>query len=312
MLSSMGRIATKRLVLTATTPSFYRIAACALVANPLQSGRIIVRSYATPGRPKSSTNTRRTTKTTATKTAAKKPKKKPTAKKPAKKSRKAKTVKSKAVAKPKARRRKQLTPEKLAIVERRELRKAALFTEPKELPAHPWILFVSEQTKGTARGAADLRSRMSNLSQSFKQLPASELQRLTVACEQNKLANAAAYKTWVEGHTPQEINRAIKARLLLKRKYGLPQGDPKPIRDDRLPKKAVNAFSLFTKARWASGDHAGKGFLEGSKAIGQEWKQLPDTERYAYQDLAKANFDQYAKEVESVLHRPVYKRPTKV
>ncbi|KAI4863747.1 hypothetical protein F4820DRAFT_449712 [Hypoxylon rubiginosum] len=312
MLSSIARAAIKRVVsTTTTTTSLHRIAVSRIAVNAPKSNYAFVRSFATPGRPKASAkaSTKASTKTsTATKkrTATKKPARKQA------KSTKSKTTKSKAAVKPKpaTRRRKPLTPERQAILEKRELKKTALFTEPKHLAISPWTVFVQEQTKQKSQDPAGLRSGMTQLSQAFKALPASEFQRLTTAAEENKLAYAAAYKAWVETHTPIEINKAIRARVTLKRKYNFPVRSVKTIHDDRIPKRPLNSFSLFTKARWASGAYAHSTIPESGKAISQEWKNLPQTERQAYGDLAKSNTEHYDKEVQSVLHRTVHRRPS--
>ncbi|KAI6093787.1 hypothetical protein F4821DRAFT_5091 [Hypoxylon rubiginosum] len=285
MLSSIGRAAVKRLVSTTAATSLHRIAVPRLVANTPKPNHAFIRSFATPGRPKASTKQNAT--------------KKPVAKQ-------AKSTKSETtpelIPKRVVRRRKPLTPEKEAILEKRELKKTALLSEPKSLPVIPWTVFVKEETNHKdVPDAIGLRGRMGQLAQDYKNLPASELQRLTNVAEENKVTYAATYKAWVESHTAAEIRAAIKARQLLKRKFNYPPTrTSKTIHDDRIPKRPLNAFSLFTKARWASGDYAQYGSVpEATKVIAKEWKNLPRTERQAYDDLAKANTEQYNKEVKS-------------
>lgn len=171
MLSSIGRAAIQRLVSTpTTTTSSRRFLVSRLVAYAPKYNFSSVQSFAAPARPKTSATTGRATKRTATKT----PTKKSTTKSKTTKS-KTKAAPVKAESKP-VRKRKPLTPEKQALLERKELKKTALFTEPKLLASTPWTVFVIEQTKQKAGGPADLRSRMEQISQSFRALPASELQ----------------------------------------------------------------------------------------------------------------------------------------
>ncbi|KAI1143421.1 hypothetical protein F5Y05DRAFT_408866 [Hypoxylon sp. FL0543] len=317
MLSAIGRAATRRLISAPASTSSYRIAVSRLAANPLASSRIFVRTV-TRATKKDATTTKsaakpaatkgrakQTTKAKASQSKAKTAKSKPKAKS---KSKTAAKSRSQSRAKPGPKRKKALSPEKKAILERKELKKTALFTEPKPLPDTPWIVFVAEHTKNKSRVPGELRSTMAKLSQDYKALPASERQRLVSVAEQNKLSNAAAYKAWVESHTPVQMHNAIKARASLKRKYNIPTGAVKTIRDDRLPKKAINAYSLFTRARWASGDFANSNIPDASKQISRQWKALPETERHAYEDLAKSSMEHYEKEVESVLHRQVQHR----
>lgn len=110
---------------------------------------------------------------------------------------------------------------------------------------------------------------------------------------QNKAINAGNFKTWVESHSPAEIDQANKARRRLKREFNV---NPSPLKlhDDRLPKRpASNAYSYFVKAR-----HGGAGLL--SKELGEEWKSLPAAERKPYQDLAAAEFVKYKQEMEKI------------
>jgi hypothetical protein len=102
--------------------------------------------------------------------------------------------------------------------------------------------------------------------------------RYQSAAEENQRANAAAYKAWVETHPIEQIHNANKARNLLKNKYNIPKGYVKLIKDERQPKRPVSAYSLFTKARWSSGDFS-TGVKDSSKAIGQEWNNLSESDK---------------------------------
>ncbi|KAI0008043.1 hypothetical protein F4779DRAFT_468936 [Xylariaceae sp. FL0662B] len=313
MLSSIGRAATKRLASAASCTSSGRIVVTRLGASAsvqqlviLKSGYSSVRGFATRASQTTSAATGRAKKPTAT---AKKPAKKPakttakkTAKKPAKKS--AKKVTATKASKPKKTRVK--SPEAQSILERRELKRAALFSEPKNLGESAWAVFVAERTQGQPRNQqTTMYDSMKELSKNFKELPAADLQRLESVAEGNKRTNAAAYKKWVESHTPEEVSRAINARRMLKKKFNYPVGQLKLIRDDRLPKKPATSFVLFTKARWASGDFAKTPVTQASKTIGQEWLKLPAEERHAYEDLSKSNLERYEKDVASTLNRAV-------
>ncbi|KAI1474796.1 hypothetical protein K445DRAFT_315189 [Daldinia sp. EC12] len=321
MLSSVGRAAIRRLVSTSSITASRRIAVSWPATYTVRYGRVFVQGFASAGRPKASTTTKATTKTSKTGKSTKSTKAtKGTTKASAGKGRKKSTTttakkttkaKSKTSASPKAkgrrikRKREPLSPEKKLVVQRRELKKTAMFEEPKNLPDTPWTVYIFEQTKNKTVLPENLRNRMKEISELYKNLSASERQRLANAAEQNKLSNAAAYTAWVESHTPEETVAANKARYLLKRKFQYPASPHvvKLIRDHRIPKRPVTPYSLFTRARWASGDFAGRPFGEAAKAIGKEWLKLPDIERHAYDDLGKAARTEYEKEVEAVLHR---------
>ncbi|KAI0889976.1 uncharacterized protein GGS22DRAFT_183325 [Annulohypoxylon maeteangense] len=330
MLSSIGRAAIRRLIPIPIATSSSRIGASGLSANSLRSGRLFVRSFATPGRPKASTTTKSaTTKPAATKGRPKGTTKatataKDTATKASKATRTVKATKSTKSAKPKPKskakprgrpktkpkKRQPISPEKKLILERRELKVTAIFAEPKKLPDTAWTVFVVEKNQGIPGGSEIFRAKMTGIGQEYKTLSSSQLQRLQDIAEQNRLANVAAYKAWTESYSPQEIYNANNARRLLKKKHNYPpKSGVKIIRDDRLPKQPTTPFSLFTKARWATGDFANKSISESSKALGVEWQSLSEAERAPYFDLFKVSSDQYAKEVGEVFHRKVKYEP---
>lgn len=95
------------------------------------------------------------------------------------------------------------------------------------------------------------------------------------------MKNDVAYKAWVETHTPQAIYDANLARKQLKRKYDFPKASLKLIRDERVPKQPPNAFALFVKARWASGEYSTKNdpITAITSKITNEWKGLSEAER---------------------------------
>ncbi|KAI1082853.1 hypothetical protein F5B20DRAFT_486872 [Whalleya microplaca] len=333
MLFPIGRAVTKQLALATAGSLSRRIVLTRLAAStPVQQLVILkpgcnsVRGFATRDSQTTSAATGRAKKTT---TATKKPTKKSTAteakqskaksskaksskatsskaksskaKSSKAKSSKAKSSKAKKPKKPKGPISKSAA-QKLAAAKKRELRSKALFTEPARLPENAWLAHVYEQTKGK-NAAVDFNQ----ISQKFKELSASELQRLEHVAQENKVANAAAYKAWVESHTPAEMEQAIKARATLKRVHNIPRGKStsKAIHDDRIPKRPASAYMLFVKARWASGDYAGLKFQDGVKTQAQEWKNLPAAQRHPYEELSKAEWERYVKAASSVLGRSV-------
>jgi hypothetical protein len=96
----------------------------------------------------------------------------------------------------------------------------------------------------------------------------------------NKEKNVAAYKRWVQSHTPLEIKQANSARRALARKAkaaGKKTTYPS-IKDDRTVKQARNAYSYFFADRHASGDLKGLSIGEAGKLLGREWKELSSSE----------------------------------
>ncbi|KAI3329155.1 hypothetical protein HD806DRAFT_274364 [Xylariaceae sp. AK1471] len=292
MLFSIGRFATRHLASAAFATSSARSVVFRTTAKPrFQSSGIyrrspqLTRGFASVGRPKKA-STLKSAESTSTEKLAKKS---------------TRTTKAKAKPKPKP-----ITEERKGILERRALKEAALFTEPKPLPDRPWRLFVAESSSGKADGQT-APQRMPSLAREYKELPSYEIQRLESTAAQNRLNNAAAYKAWVESHTPEEINKAMVARRSLKKKYNIPKGFSKPLHDERQPKRPATAFGLFTKARWASGEYSRHTtpMTETSRGIAREWRNLSLAERQPYADLAKSNHEGYEKAVRAVLHRDV-------
>ncbi|KAI1423979.1 hypothetical protein F5Y12DRAFT_755002 [Xylaria sp. FL1777] len=326
MLFSIGRSATRRLASTAlATSSTSSVVFRAANRVPLKAPGIYrrfpstVRGYAAAARPKkasaSATAKKTTTKKPAKKSTAKtktatKAKAKPKSKAKAKPKAKAKArAKAKPKAKPKRKAAKRpISPERQAILERRALKRTALFTDPKLLPTQAWSIFVAEQTQGQASG--NLTEKMNSVSQAYKALPSSELERLKSKAEQDKGTNATVYKRWVESHSVQEIYDANKARKALKRKFDIPKGNVKIIHDERLPKRPGTAYTLFTKARWASGDYpGGVPLAETTSSIGREWKSLNAAQRKPYEDLWHSETEKYNKAIDGLISRR--KRATK-
>ncbi|KAK8048796.1 hypothetical protein PG994_010526 [Apiospora phragmitis] len=320
MPSFIGRIAAGRLASSVAVTSSSRV----VIAQQL--GRV---AYATPGRPKktdtgSSTKAAGRPRKTADAAAAPKAAKKTTTTKKAaaatkstKSTKTTKTTKSKKTSPPpKPKKKKELTEkqklkqEKAKIsLEKAKLKQKALFTEPKMLPAHPWALYVTRKSAGIT-SAGPITTRMAAIADEFKALSQSEKEELQRACEENKLKNAAAYKAWVERHTPEQIVEAQNARNLLRRKFDYPKtNSSRKIRDDRQPKSARTSWICYFRARHGSGEFNNLSSTEGLKKIAQEWKSLSTVERQPYDDLAAADLTRYKRQVEEVLHRQVVSPP---
>ncbi|CAI4216766.1 unnamed protein product [Parascedosporium putredinis] len=205
-----------------------------------------------------------------------------------------KTTKKAAAAKPKPKpkKKKELTPEEKAKKEVKELRAKALLTEPKKLPDSKWLVYITQELKGTFVGG-DLPGKTAAVSQAFKALSTFELERLQEKADANRLANVDAYKAWVESHTAQQIHEANLARARLNRKH---DKSHRKISDDRQPKRPSTAYSLYVKARWASGEVSAVSAAEASKGLAAEWKGLSESEKQVYHDQAATEAARYARE----------------
>jgi hypothetical protein len=106
-----------------------------------------------------------------------------------------------------------------------------------------------------------------------------------VAAE-NKLLNAAAYKAWIESHTPTAIEEAKLARKRLKAKFNY-TAKGKPLHDDRRPRRQTPAYAFFCRARWGSGEFQGVPVGQAGKTMGEEWKALSEADKQVSNRAAK-------------------------
>ncbi|KAL1882727.1 hypothetical protein VTK73DRAFT_1247 [Phialemonium thermophilum] len=219
---------------------------------------------------------------------------------PKKKSAKKSTTKKPAAnkASTKKRAKKTLSDEEKQTLVRRELKRTAL-KEPKKLPDQPWLVYTSQKNKGAGSRDAVI-DNMRNLGSAYRALSRDELERLQETARQNKEANNAAYKEWVENHTPEQIAAANRARNRLRRKFKIPL---RTIKDDRQPRKPVGAFALFAQSRWQSGEFANQPISTTTKLLGSQWKALSDAERRPFLEAAEADRARYQKEFNESLSR---------
>ena len=92
---------------------------------------------------------------------------------------------------------------------------------------------------------------------------------------QNKIANATAYRQWIESHPPAVIREANLARRHLK-KLG---GNAKQLQDQRQVRFKRTSYTYFYQQRLKSGDFRGLKMTEAAKLVGREWKGLQASEK---------------------------------
>lgn len=172
-----------------------------------------------------------------------------------------------------------------------ELKAKALLTRPKILPASAFSVILVEECKvqpSVGQGArnasvrykaitpeqlevlkkssyADIAYTWTNISQHYNHI-----------ANQNKSANEAAHKKWIESHTPLEIAEANLARSQLRNKYNkrIPV-----LRDERLVSGRLNPYIIFTKERMTNEDFKNIPCPDRARLIGKEWKNLSEAEK---------------------------------
>lgn len=206
--------------------------------------------------------------------------------KPAKK----KKAKAKAKPKPKVKKpKKVLTEEQKIALTKKKLKETAL-KSPPGIPQSTWVVFVSEKLKGatgnnlgglTKAASAEykkltperLEVRLLDTKDPFS--PTNTRKHYNHIANQNKAANATAYRKWIESHTPTIIHEANLARQHLKR-LGVSVSQ---LQDHRQVKGLRNSYSFFLQQRMQSGDFRGLKTVEGAKLVGREWKGLSAGEK---------------------------------
>lgn len=149
---------------------------------PGYKSRVAARGFATATASKTTGGTaaKKPATKTKTKTSAKAKAKATTTR--AKKTAKAPAKKKKAAAKPKKpvvkKKKKEVSPEKQKLLLKRQLKKTALLNqEPKNLPMHPWLVFVSRSFKSESlAGEKAGIDRMPAISAEYKGLSSAELE----------------------------------------------------------------------------------------------------------------------------------------
>ncbi|KAL4935206.1 hypothetical protein BDV06DRAFT_133566 [Aspergillus oleicola] len=246
----------------------------------------LVRSYTTKSESTSKSGSKSTKAKTTTKKPAKKPAKK-AAKKPVKKTEGAKRGRGKG---PKTEKQKERQKIRERAQNLRELKETAL-TLPKALPSSAWVIAV---TKKTAEVDKDLQPRgevFKRATQLAQQISAEERQRYVDQANSNKAANQAAYESWVQSHTPQQIYEANKARRQLAKLKGGKKVTL--IKDDRLVKRPTSAWIYFyTENR----DPNVSKVADSSKAVASEWRSLSESQKAKYYDMSGKDLERYERE----------------
>jgi hypothetical protein len=359
MLSSIGRAAIKRIGglhpsanrFLASTWQLQRVEAhqnAAIISRSSSRSLLARRSYATatksapakkPAAKKAATKKPAAKTTTTTKSAAKKPAKKDV-KKPVKKAKAKAKPKAKVKAKPKPkpkRTKKPLSESVQTYREKKRLGVVALLAEEPKLKATTARTVHLQETLTGGKGKNDfvqVTAAYNALTPAeievciqcsrhlFPITPQTEqfIQRLNHTANENKAANEVALKKWVATHTPDEIRIANNARLALRKLKG--KQVPRPIPDDRQPRRPVHALLFFIKDRYASGDFSNLKARDSMGLIAKEWKALAPAQRkvsffnliyfpffhsngnlQTYEDQAAADKLRYWREVKTVFNR---------
>ncbi|OAQ97632.1 hypothetical protein LLEC1_02018 [Akanthomyces lecanii] len=212
-------------------------------------------------------------------------KKKPVAKKKsaAKKKPAAKKKKAAAKKKPAAKKKKVLTPEQKQKKELTQLRKMALPKPPKGKPANVWTVYLADNVS-SGSGVA-LGDKVKDISAQFKNLSEQDKARLNERAQENAEANKKALTQWIESYPAEVIYMANLARRRLARK--LEKKRLTLLHDDRLPKAAPSAYSLFIKSHHDQVSASSP--TDAFRQLAQQWKSLSESEKQLFKDSASVD-----------------------
>ncbi|MCJ1459933.1 hypothetical protein MMC28_010312 [Mycoblastus sanguinarius] len=283
---------------TFVTPLIYRTYAAKPVSRPkAHTGRTTTAARKAP----TTSKTKAAKKPVAQKTS---PKARPKAKSTGKPRIKPKPRPGKKpTAKPKSKK-KALTDTQKDALKIKELKVKAL-VPPHGSHTTAWGVFMAEHAKIPGNGGPKIASSSKVASGKFKELTPERLEHYNHIANQNKAAKAAAYRQWIESHTPIVIYAANLARAALK-KRGV-KGFLK-LQDDRLVRGRANIYAYFLKERFDSGDFRGLKLPEAARLVAREWKALSASEKKPFEDLSAKDGVRYFQELKTVYDKDPSKK----
>ncbi|KAI9775963.1 MAG: hypothetical protein M1839_000662 [Geoglossum umbratile] len=304
MLASAGRATARRLVADLSKTSTTRLPHSSELRSVLRipsawngalgwgssATRRLLATAASDPKPPASKKTGGQTTGKNTKPAGPRAKPKAAARKPTPRRKKA-VAKKKAV--------KKLTPEQKekakAVKARariRELRDLAL-EKPKMLPNTAFLVLGTEvDMKGKENADRFVRA-----SSKYKSLTSEERSHYEDIANQNRAANEATYKMWLEQYSPDRIRTANRARAALNRLS--PARRLRKLKDERTAPRPLPPFFLYLRERRESGDKNME-IKEYIRQVGKEWRELPELEKKKYNDAAAESRSRYQETLKAV------------
>ncbi|CAG7950849.1 unnamed protein product [Penicillium salamii] len=113
----------------------------------------------------------------------------------------------------------------------------------------------------------------------WRNLSSSEKETLKEKAEKNKLANKAAFESWIETYTPHQIRDANRARRYLNRVI---KQNLKLLKDHREPQYPITPYLRFLVEQHHSGEFDSiKDIKERTAHIAEAWKTAPEWKKQA-------------------------------
>ncbi|KAF7195554.1 hypothetical protein HII31_03148 [Pseudocercospora fuligena] len=186
-----------------------------------------------------------------------------------------------------------------------ELKKTALDPPKQRAAGNAYITFFAEKARGHLASENDkLTERAKAIAAEWKNISAADREHYNHLTHTKNEEQQATFKRWIESYTPDQIRKANEARAQLRKKLPSQKNKWAKISDERVPKKPANSFALFNTNRQSSGDFQGIKLGEAAKLIAQEWKALSSSEKEKYDRIYKDDFQRYFTEYSTVFGHP--------
>ncbi|KAI5370241.1 Putative High mobility group box domain-containing protein [Septoria linicola] len=276
-----------------------------------------IRTYATPGRPKSVVGEPSRTVKRAVKKAASKPNDGSSAaeKKIAAKARSPATKRTRALTPEQAAKRQEAadlkaardaarkgrTAQRKAVEKKKtkieDLKAAALPECPKRTGyTSAYQAYWSQTAKGSGGTASTINAMIKEAAAKWKEMGPADIEHYNHIRRTANEAAAANYKQWIESHSADQIRLANLARAQLRREFPKQKNKWVELQDERRPKRPQSPYLSFSLNRQSSGDFTNIKITERSKLISQEWKALSTSEKEKYEQLYKQDQARYHEE----------------
>ncbi|KAJ5714122.1 uncharacterized protein N7483_011303, partial [Penicillium malachiteum] len=184
----------------------------------------------------------------------------------------------------------------------KQLKEASL-EAPKKLPQRAHTLALQDKISEVRDEKKTQNENFAATVKFVKEMPSYEFERYTIQADQNRASNEAAYASWILSHTPAQIKDANEARRRLAKKLGKTCS---LLKDDRLVKRPLSSYLIFSRERTGSGDFKHMQVAEISVRTANEWKNLTESEKERFHKLALQDRERYTRE-----HQEAYGVPPK-
>ncbi|KAM3419125.1 hypothetical protein BST61_g5073 [Cercospora zeina] len=148
-----------------------------------------------------------------------------------------------------------------------------------------------------------IQDQVKEVAAKWKQMSPADIEHYNHLQRTADEAAAAEHKRFIESHPADDIRLANLARTQLRRQFPSLRSKWAPLSDERRPKPPLSSFMKFNVDRQSSGDFTNIAFGERAKLIAKEWKALSQSEKDKYYRSYSQDRQQYLEEHARVFGR---------